>query len=137
MKKTTFSHIVVRIEFPTTIVSINPSVFSKTPAYLWLEIEKSVYHDQESKYLLIDIRHEWRSELELVLDPLSQRKREEEEDGPVTMINVGLLHHDVFVSRAFLHSNLNDSAKKISNLPTNESLGPSQKSEEHYSGLQK
>ena len=59
------------------------------------------------------------------------------EDGPVTMINVGLLHHDVFVSRAFLHSNLNDSAKKISNLPSNESLGPSQKSEEHYSGLQK
>ena len=49
------------------------------------------------------------------------------EDGPVTMINVGLLHHDVFVSRAFLHSNLNDSAKKISNLPTNESLGPSKK----------
>ena len=48
------------------------------------------------------------------------------------MINVGLLHHDVFVSRAFLHSNLNDSAKKISNLPSNESLGPSQKSEEHY-----
>ena len=62
---------------------------------------------------------------------------EKGEDGPVTMINVGLLHHDVFVSRAFLHSHLNDSAKKISNLPTNESLGPSQKSEEHYSGLQK
>ena len=58
-------------------------------------------------------------ELEVVLDPLFQwkragKKKEEKEDGPVTMINVGLLHHDVFVSRAFLHSNLDDNAKKKS-----------------------
>ena len=59
----------------------------------------------------------------------SGKELEEEEDGPVTMINVGLLHHDVFVSRAFLHSNLDDNAKKkISNLTSTESyivVGPS------------